>query len=89
MKTVWFVLMDAAKGDPTWDVFCGSAATHEQALSIAESEWLHLSKREQSTRIVSVNHAEVNDDVPLAEAHDVICERGDGWYVDEEFKLSL
>lgn len=24
-----------------------------------------------------------------AEAHDVICERGDGWYVDEEFKLSL
>ena len=86
MKTVYFVLCDAINNDASWDTFSGAYLAHDEALAAARSEWNHLTDREQRQRVVTVNHAEVSDGTPLEDANDEILSRGDGWYVDEEFR---
>ena len=86
MKIVYFVMDEAIKGNPTWDTFGGAFETKEAAMDEAETQWLYLTERERKNRVVYVCHADVADDVALEDAYDVVCDAGDGWYVDHEFK---
>lgn len=85
MKNVYFVICDAKNGNPTWDTFSGAFVDLNSAIDAAETEWRYFTKREQAERIVTVCHAEVDDDVALEDAFEAMWERGEGYSVDKEF----
>ena len=84
MKKVYFVICDSKNGNATWDTFSGAFADLNSAIDAAETEWRYMSEKEQAGRIVTVCHAEVEDDVVLKDAYDAVCESGEGYYVDKE-----
>jgi hypothetical protein len=86
-KNVYFVLCEDVKGSTAWDSYSGAHGTLDAALAAAEYDWRHLTHREKKKCVISVCHAPVSDDVAIEDAFNAICESGDGWYIDREFKL--
>ena len=87
MKEFYFVLMNDTKGWASYDTFCGSFETKEEAIAHAEWEWRHLTTREQSKRIVKACAAEVEDGTPIEDDYDTFDICG-GWDVIAEYTMA-
>lgn len=82
MKTVYFVICDATKGNPTWDTFVGVYSTFDAARSAADDDWYYTSAAERKRRTTYVARACVPDNVALDSAYDFICESGEGYMIE-------